>query len=79
MSDDIILVLLRVAVPIVAVVAIVQPLITGKLHIRGGKWITTKSMPNNPIIRSETPRDFWFVWGLIAFGFTAFTIVVYVM
>jgi len=51
------------------VVFLAQALITGRLHIKGGKWITTKSVPHNPIVRSETPRDFWFAWGLGAFIF----------
>lgn len=74
-----ILIILRVCVPIMGVIALGRPLMTGKFDIRGGKWVTSESMPNNPIIRSDTPRDFWFVWGMLAFGFTAITVLVYAM
>ncbi len=56
-----------IAVAMVGIVALGKALISGEFHIRGGKWITTKSMPHNPILRSETPRDFWFAWGMSAF------------
>ena len=59
----------RVVFLIVGIFVLVRALITGKMHFRGGQWITTKSFPNNPVIRSDTPRDFWFAWSLAVFIF----------
>lgn len=67
---DVFLIIMRVAFVVMAILALGEPLITGKIRVRGGKWVITKSMPQNPIIRSQRPLDFWFVWGLGAFIFT---------
>ncbi len=53
-------------------VGIVHALITGRVHIRGGRRTTTKSMPNNPILRSQSPRDYWFALGIFSFIFAVF-------
>ena len=58
-----------ILVAVVGTAALTNALVTGEIHIRGGKWITTKSIPNNPILRSQTPRDYWFVMALITFVF----------
>jgi hypothetical protein len=59
----------RVVFLIAGVIGMTHTLITGRIQIKGGKWITTKSMPNNPILRSQTPRDYWFVFAMLVFIF----------
>lgn len=59
----------RVIFLVLGVVCLSHALITGRVHIKGGRWITTKSMPNNPILRSQSPRDYWFALGIFSFVF----------
>ena len=66
---DFYLKIFRVVMLALGVFYLVRALVTGKMHFKGGKWITTKSMPNNPVVRSDTPRDFWFVWSMAALAF----------
>ena len=56
---------------IVGVGSLTKALITGEIQVKGGRWVTTKSMPNNPILRSRTLRDYWFVFGILSFMFAA--------
>ena len=63
------LVTVRIVALIAGTAVLGTALITGEVRIRGGRWATTKSMPNNPIRRRDTPRDFWFAWGISAFLF----------
>ena len=69
------MVIIVIIVAIIGATILTQAFITGEIHIRGGKWITTKSMPNNPILRSQTPRDYWFVMVLIAFIFLVMPVI----
>ena len=57
---------IRVIVLVAGTAALCHALITGRIHIKGGTWITTRSMPRNPIVRAESPRDYWFVLGVMA-------------
>jgi hypothetical protein len=59
----------------VGTITIMKALVTGRIPIKGGKWIVTKSMPNNPILRLETPRDYWFAFCFILFVFVVLSCV----
>ena len=59
----------RVIFLIVGIAALVEALVTGRIRIKGGRWIATKSVLNNPILRSEFPRDYWFIFCLMTIIF----------
>jgi hypothetical protein len=59
----------RLLISLAGMAALIHALITGEIHIKGGKRITTRSMPNNPILRAQTPGAYWFVWGVLTFIF----------
>jgi len=46
-----------------------RKLITTRFHFKRGKLIT-EAGTDEPIRRSESPRDFWFVWGMAVFIFS---------
>jgi len=80
MNDDTYLRMFRWLLLVGGTASLLHSFITGRLYIRNRKWITTRFhikggklivIPgtDDPVTRSQTPRDFWFLWGMAVFIF----------
>jgi hypothetical protein len=47
------------------IVVITESLVTGRIRIKGGRFVTSKSLPNNPILRSQSPQTYWILMTIL--------------